>query len=578
MKNNSQLPKKSSHYSDKLVHKLVQTISDGIMITDDQMRISFVNNSFERITGYSLEEVLGKNPKILSSGKQNAEFYQNMWKDIHAQGYWQGEIWNKKKSGEIYPEILTIASIKNEQGNVTNFYGVFSDISSKKTVEKELAELSMLDRLTQTSNRYAFTESLDALIKQQTATHDSLHAMIFIDINRFKQINETVGDTIGDLVLIEISNRIKSLVVDHNLFARYGGDEFLLTLTNIVHQKEAAAYAEEIIEELSRPFYIEGNEIYITTSIGISIFPQDGIDAEKIIHKAEDAMIFARNNGQNQYAFYFEGLDTDSNRLLLLESALRKAIQNKEFQMFYQPKVSLEQQEIIGVEALVRWTSDQLGNVSPGEFIPLAEDTGLIIPLSEVILEKVCRDIIEWQTKGVNNLSVSVNIASLHFQQADFIERINTIVTEYNCSPSQLEIELTERTLMEDTEAIINKLIRLKNMGFKLSIDDFGVGYSSLSYLNRFPLNYIKIDQSFVQKITSLQEQQAIVDCIILMAHRLQIKVVAEGVETKDQMKMLKQMNCDIIQGYYYSKPIPGSELLDFLELWEILKQERDVL
>lgn len=289
-------------------------------------------------------------------------------------------------------------------------------------------------------------------------------------------------------------------------------------------------------------------------------------------------MYFAKQNGRNQYAFYFDDLKKDSKGLIVLEAELRKAIQNKDFFIHYQPKIGLAKQDIIGVEALVRWNNDKLGFVSPSEFIPLAEDTGLIIPLSEVILEKVCIDILEARSQGnIHIIPVSVNIASLHFQQDDFIERINSIVMQYNCSPHLLELELTERTVMKDSDDIIGKLIKLKGMGFKISIDDFGTGYSSLSYLNRFPLNYLKIDRSFIQQITILQDKQAIVEAIILMAHRLRIKVIAEGVETKDQARLLKEMGCDIIQGYYYSKPLAAKELLDFIELWEIYRQERNI-
>ena len=322
---------------------------------------------------------------------------------------------------------------------------------------------------------------------------------------------------------------------------------------------------------------VDGSEIYITSSIGISIYPQDGLDTENLIHKADKAMYFAKQNGRNNYAFYFDDLKKDSARLLLLESELRKALQNKDFTMHYQPKVSIHTEQIIGVEALVRWTSDKLGIVSPGEFIPVAEDSGLIIPLSEIIIEKVCLDINSWRNKGIDQLLVSVNIAGLHFQQEDFIERISNILKKYNCSPQMFEMELTERTLMKDSSEIVNKLVRLKNMGFKISIDDFGTGYSSLSYLNRFPLDYLKIDSSFIQQMTSLQEKQAVVDCIIMMAHRLHIKVVAEGVESKEQVELLKRMDCDFIQGYYFSKPLPSEELLYFLELWEIHRQERNV-
>ncbi|MFF2752731.1 putative bifunctional diguanylate cyclase/phosphodiesterase [Psychrobacillus sp. NPDC058041] len=564
-------------YPNKLVDEVFHSTTEGIMITDHLMNISLVNSSFEMVTGYSLEEVRGKNPRILQSGKQDPEFYTKMWDAIKSNGVWRGEIWNRRKNGEIYPEHLSIANILNDQGEVTNYLGVFSDISHKKTVEKEIEELTFTDHLTNIANRNSFNESLSDLINS-SKQFDNIHAVLFIDLDRFKQLNESVGNDTGDLILTEVANRINSIVHEKDYFARYGGDEFLLTLSNIQHQKEAANYAKTIIKMLNKPFYINGDEIYITSSIGISIYPQDGISAEKLIHKADKAMYFAKQNGRNQYAFYFEELKRDSKRLLFLESELRKAIQKKEFHIYYQPKISIEKQEIIGVEALVRWQNDKLGAVSPGEFIPYAEETGLIIPLSEVIIEKVCLDIIEWRNKGMHNLLVSVNIASLHFQQEDFIERINAILMQYNCSPNQLELELTERTIMNDAEGIVEKLIKLKKMGFKISVDDFGTGYSSLAYLNRFPLNYLKIDSSFVKQITSLKDKQAIVDCIIMMAHRLHIKVVAEGVETKDQVKLLKEMDCDIIQGYYYSRPIPSNELLDFFELWEIHKEERNVL
>lgn len=562
-----------SLYPTNLIKEIFNSTTEGIMITDQNMRISLVNAAFETVTGYALQEVEGKTPNILQSGKQDALFYKKMWNEIKNNGVWRGEIWNKRKNGELYPEYLTITSIANGKGEITHYFGVFSDISQEKFVEKEIEELTTTDYLTNLPNRNSFKKLLADLI-DASENDASKHAVFFIDLDRFKQINETLGTEIGDLILTEVANRILSIVGTQDFFARYGGDEFLLTKTNIGHQKEAAQFSKEILKLLNKPFYINENEIYITSSIGISFYPQDGEEVEKLIHKADKAMYFAKQNGRNQYAFYFEELKQDAKRLLLLEAELRKAIQKKEFVVHYQPKVSLVTQQVIGVEALVRWTNDQLGFVSPGEFIPYAEDTGLIIPLSEVILEKVCLDILEWNIRGVY-LPVSINIAALHFQQDDFIERINSIIMQHNCSPQQLELELTERTVMKEAEEVVNKLITLKSMGFKISIDDFGTGYSSLSYLNRFPLNYLKIDSSFIQQIASLQDKQAIVDSIILMAHRLHIKVVAEGVETKDQLKLLKEMGCDIIQGYYYSKPIPSSKLMDFLELWEIHKQER---
>ena len=563
-------------YPNNVIDEVFHTTSEGIMITDENMQIILVNSAFEKLTGYTMEEVQGKNPRFLQSGKQDALFYNQMWQDLNNAGFWRSEIWNKRKSGEIYPEILTIKSIKDSQGIISNYIGVFSDISRKKTVEKELEELTLLDTLTNITNRNSFSEQFNEILSN-SKHNDDMHALLFIDLDRFKQINETFGNDIGDQLLIEVANRINSLVKPTDLFARYGGDEFLFALTNIQHQKEAAQSSKDIIKVLNKPYMVDGSEIYITSSIGISIYPQDGLDTENLIHKADKAMYFAKQNGRNNYAFYFDDLKKDSARLLLLESELRKALQNKDFTMHYQPKVSIHTEQIIGVEALVRWTSDKLGIVSPGEFIPVAEDSGLIIPLSEIIIEKVCLDINSWRNKGIDQLLVSVNIAGLHFQQEDFIERISNILKKYNCSPQMFEMELTERTLMKDSSEIVNKLVRLKNMGFKISIDDFGTGYSSLSYLNRFPLDYLKIDSSFIQQMTSLQEKQAIVDCIIMMAHRLHIKVVAEGVESKEQVELLKRMDCDFIQGYYFSKPLPSEELLYFLELWEIHRQERNV-
>lgn len=566
-----QPPERLQSFSIELLEQILQSTTEGIMITNEKMQITMVNNAFETLTGYRSSEILGKYPNILQSGKQDADFYKVMWSKIRSNGSWRGEIWNRRKNGEIYPEILSIYSVFDKVGQLTNYYGVFSDISIEKETEKELEELTQSDLLTNILNRNAFNELL--FEKVNNSIHS--HAILFIDLDRFKQINDTLGHEVGDQILIEVTNRINSIAGPSDIFARYGADEFVFSRSNIEYQKEAANLAKDITKLFNKPFLINDTEVYVTASIGISIFPQDGKDIEKLINKADKAMYFAKQNGRNQYAFYFDDLKKDSKRIIVLEAELRKAIQNKDFFIHYQPKIGLAKQDIIGVEALVRWNNVKLGFVSPAEFIPIAEDTGLIIPLSEVILEKVCLDILESRSQGkLHILPVSINIASVHFQQDDFIERINSILMQYNCSPHLLELELTERTVMKDSDDIVNKLVKLKAMGFKISIDDFGTGYSSLSYLNRFPLNYLKIDKSFIQQITNLQDKQAIVETIILMAHRLHIKVVAEGVETIGQVKLLQQMGCDIIQGYYYSKPLVVKELMDFIELWEIYRQE----
>ncbi len=570
-----QHPESFSLYPKELVEKVFNSTTEGIMITDEHLKITLVNAAFQAVTGYSLEEVRDKTPSILKSGKQDKSFYESMWKELDKKGTWQGEIWNRRKNSEVYPEHLKITRIQNELGETTHYFGVFSDISIKKSAEKEIKTLTSTDYLTGLPNRFSFNELFLQLI--ENSTPNSFSALLFIDLDRFKQVNASLGNEIGDRILVEFTKRVRHITPMDSILARYGGDEFLLALSHIKSHIDAGQIAIEIIKMLSKPFIIDDLEIYLTASIGISFFPQDGQEVDELIHKADKAMYFAKHNGRNQYAFYFEDLKRDSKRLLLLEAELRKAIQANDFSVHYQPKVSLETKTIIGVEALVRWENDQVGTVSPAEFIPLAEETGLIIPLSELIIKKVCLDILEWRTLDISNISVSINIASIHFQQDNFIERINNLVMQYNCSPQQLELELTERTIMKDSNNIISKLIKLKSNGFKISIDDFGTGYSSLSYLNQFPINYLKIDRSFIQHITTLKDKQAIVESIILMSHRLNIKVVAEGVETKEQVEILREMNCDIIQGYYYSKPVPSKGLMDFLELWEIHKQEGKV-
>ena len=569
-----QSPATSQTFPIEVMEQIFHSIVEGIMITNEKMQITHVNQAFETLTGYQSAEVLGKLPSILQSGKQTAHFYNVMWSEINKEGFWKGEIWNRRKSGEVFPENLAIYKVVNETGKVTNYFGIFSDISSEKETEKELEELSQNDHLTNISNRNAFQKLLFEKINNSIESH----AILFIDLDRFKQINNTLGNEVGDLILIEAAGRINSLVGDADIFARHGSDEFIFSRSNIIFQKDAVVLAKEIIKLFNKPFFVSGSEVYVTVSIGMSLFPQDSKQIDKLIYKADKAMYFAKQNGRNQYAFYFEDLKKDSKVEIFLEAELRKAIQNKDFFIHYQPKIGLEEQDLLGVEALVRWNNEELGFVSPAEFIPIAEDTGLIVPLSEVILEKVCMDILKARSQGkIHILPVSINIASLHFQQDDFIERINSILMQYNCSPLLLELELTERTVMKDSDEIITKLVKLKGMGFKISIDDFGTGYSSLSYLNRFPLNYLKIDRSFIQQINHLQDKQAIVEAIILMAHRLHLKVIAEGVETKAQAKILKAMGCDMIQGYYFSKPLAFEELLDFIELWEIYRQERNI-
>ncbi|MFJ8461261.1 EAL domain-containing protein [Lysinibacillus xylanilyticus] len=566
-----------SKYPTALITKIFENVSEGIMITNKNKKIEMVNPAFEFVTGYKRDEVIGKSPAVLQSGVHELQFYLDMWQEIRQKGIWQGEIWNRRKTGDLYPEWLTIVGIANDEGEITNYCGIFSDLSERKIVENEREKRLLTDSLTDVSNRFAYIERMNSLLEStSTISHSVQHAVYFLDLDRFKQINDTLGHAVGDTILVEVAKRLKTLLKNKDIIARNGGDEFIITLTNVKNDKEAANFAELIIGTIEQPLDINGQDIFISTSVGVSMYPADGESTEQLIRCADKAMTYSKKNDLNGYAFYFDELKTDAQRVLLLDSELRRAIENREFELHFQPKISVENEEIQGVEALVRWNSERLGFVSPVEFIPYAEETGLIIPLSEVIIEKACEAVIEMRQCG-HKIPVAINISSIHFKQQNFLESIQSILERYNTPANNFEIEVTERTVMNSANETVSKLVRLKKMGFKISIDDFGTGYSSLSYLVRFPLDCLKIDRSFIQHIGSLDEKQAVVDAIIQMSHRLKMKVVAEGVEQAQQVDILRKMNCDIIQGYYYSKPLPLHELIEFMKYWKIEHQGRNL-
>ncbi|MGM9949132.1 MAG: EAL domain-containing protein [Lysinibacillus sp.] len=565
-----------SQYPEHLIMKIFENVNEGIMITDREKKIINVNPAFEFVTGYSREEVVGKDPSILQSGIHELSFYINMWKTIYDLGIWQGEIWNRRKTGDIYPEWLTIMAVRNPEGEITNYCGIFTDLSERKIVENELERRTLTDSLTDVSNRFAYLERMNALLESSVhVSHDVQHAVFFLDLDRFKQVNDTLGHSIGDALLVEIARRLQGMLKNKDILARYGGDEFVITLTNIIHPREAAKFAEKLIRVIEEPVIIDDQEIFISTSVGISIFPTDGDTTEQLVNRADKAMTYSKENGRNGFSFYFDDLHIDAKRVLLLDAELRKAIENRDFMLYFQPKIDVKKMQMVGVEALIRWQNDKLGFVSPGEFIPYAEETGLIIPLSEIIFELACESHKLMMEAGLTKIPIAINVSSIHFQQPDFLGSIQRILEKNNTSAVNFEIEMTERTVMNSATETVSKLVKLKRLGFKLSIDDFGTGYSSLSYLVRFPLDVLKIDRSFIQHICSLDDKQAVVDAIIQMSHRLKMKVVAEGVESAQQVELLKEMGCDFIQGYYYSKPLPMNELVDFIQFWEVEHQGR---
>lgn len=380
-----------SKYPNALLKKIFENVSEGIMITDKYKKIEMVNPAFEFVTGYKRDEVIGKSPAVLQSGLHELSFYINMWEKIRLEGIWQGEIWNRRKMGDIYPEWLTIISITNDAGEIVNYCGIFTDLSERKIAEIELEKSLLTDSLTEIFNRFAFITRMDSLLEStSTISHSVQHAVFVLDLDRFKIVNDTLGHANGDLILIETAKRIQTLIKNKDIIARYGGDEFIITLTNVKNAKEAAKFAEQIIQVVEQPLHLNAQDIFISASIGISMYPMDGKTTGELIHCADKAMAYSKKNGRNSYSFYFDGLQTDTTRVLLLDAELRKAIENQDFELHFQPKIDVEKETIQGLEALVRWNNKKMGFVSPAEFIPYAEETGLIIPLSEIIINKAC--------------------------------------------------------------------------------------------------------------------------------------------------------------------------------------------
>lgn len=552
----------------KLANKVLENTSEGIMVTNARGEIISVNPAFEIVTGYSSEDVIGKNPNILQSGIHDRQFYKTMWKQVKEHGYWKGEIWNKRKNEEIYPEWLTICSIHDGLGKLINYVAVFTDITDRKYAEEQLRYLAHYDSLTGVANRYSLNKRLEGLILTAEKYGQQL-AVLFLDLDRFKQINDTLGHNYGDLLLKRVSSRLKGLIKNKDMIARLGGDEFVIVLPNIKHPKEAIHTASRIIDALTKSFFLNNHEVFITTSIGISLYPLDGTDMETLLRNADKAMYVAKAGGRNQYELYHEDLHSNDSNQRNIENYLRKALERNEFFLVYHPIMDVKTKEIISVEALVRWKQEDLGIVSPADFIPLAEETGLIIPISEWIIKKACEDLRTLHINGYPKLRMSINISALHFNQESFIKSVDKIFQYTNVNSNYIEFELTESMIMPKAVETVDKLVKLKQLGIKLSIDDFGTGYSSLSYLNRFPIDTLKIDQSFIRGLAVYKDDSSIVEAIITMAHRLNLLVVAEGVENSKQLNLLKKENCDFIQGYFITKPVELEQLFEFFNNWE---------
>lgn len=537
--------------------------SEGMTITDASTKIIAVNPAFCQITGYCKEEIIGKTPKILNSGRQNKTFYQSMWDTLNSKGQWKGEIWNLRKDGSIFPEWLSITAINDSDNQPSHYIGVFTDITERKQNEARIHHLAHHDALTGLPNRLLLLERIQHGI-QATASDSLKTAVIFIDLDRFKNINDTLGHSVGDDLLIQVAQRGLSILRETDTFCRQGGDEFVAVLTGLSCRQEAGRICGELLNALCQPYLLVGHELTVSGSAGIAVYPEDGDNATELLRKADLAMYRAKEIGRNTFCYFSAEISTTSIGELLLENDLFAALERNELLLHYQAKVNSNTGELLGAEALMRWNHKTHGLISPQIFIPLAEESGLINAMGEWAIRTVCAQLRRWIDNGIHVLPIAVNISAHQFVQQALPQLLADILAEFNLPAQLIELELTESMLMGNASRTAHTLYQLKEMGIEVSIDDFGTGYSSLSYLHQFPVHALKIDRSFISQINENGEPIRLASAIIAMAHELGLKVIAEGVETEVQARYLNEHGCDISQGFLYSKPLAA---IDFAKL-----------
>jgi diguanylate cyclase (GGDEF)-like protein/PAS domain S-box-containing protein len=547
--------RKRDEESLRLAATVFESTRDGVVITDLLPRIIAVNRAYTEITGYTEAEVCGKDPGIVASGRQDEAFYAAMWGSLHDLGHWQGEIWNRRKGGEIYPQRLTISVVRDEQGAPSHYVGVFTDISDIKASEARLEALALFDALTGLPNRRAVEARLEQALARARRQVGSL-GVLFIDLDGFKNVNDSLGHQAGDELLKAISLRLKSRLREEDTLARLGGDEFLLVVETLSQPEDAVSVAEGLLEVLACPFVLaSGHEVYVGASIGVSLFPDDASDVRALIQHADAAMYQAKGQGRNTYRFYTRALTARANRRLDLETRLSRALERDEFLLHYQPIVSARDGRVLGLEALVRWQPAGTALVLPAEFLPICEETGLIVPLGDWILRTACRQVRDWLDAGCRPFSMAVNLSLRQLHVRDVPRQVGAVLRDTGVPADWIQLELTERCIMAQGEEAVAALNDLKSLGLHLAIDDFGSGYSSLSYLKRFQVERLKVDPRFVQNLGEEDDDREIAATIIAMAHNLRLEVVAEGVETEAQRDWLARMGCDALQGYLFGEP-----------------------
>ncbi len=548
----------------KLSSALEQT-ADAVMVTDRDGIVEYVNGAFTVVTGYSGEEAIGRNPRLLKSDSHEPAFYRRLWRTILSGDVFQDVFINKRKDGSLYYEEKTITPLKTGDGEITHFISTGKDISDRMQAQERLQYLAHHDVLTELPNRALFTDRLEhALARSRLA--ELQVAVLFLDMDRFKMINDTLGHDVGDHVLRDLARRLRGCVREGDTVARLGGDEFAVIIEDVVDVHPVESVARKILEMLTQPFYWQDRELFITTSIGISLFPEDGDDPKALLKNADIAMYRAKDQGRNTYRFYAAAMGAQALERLSMETSLRHALERDEFVLHYQPQVDMATGRAVGVEALLRWQHPEFGLISPGDFIPILEETGLIVPVGEWVLRAACRQVRAWQQNAHPQLTLAVNLSSKQITAPGFARTVNQVLVQTGMQPERLELEITESMLVEHSTDTVGCLRELVSMGLRLAIDDFGTGYSSLSYIKRFSIDTLKIDRAFVVDVTVDEDDAAIVQAIVAMARRLNIQVVAEGVETEAQCAFLRAHDCNLVQGYLFGRPVPAEQFFALLD------------
>lgn len=548
----------------RLTDKVFEYSSEAILITDQNNRIITVNRGFTEQTGYELEDVIGKDPKLLSSGRHNPDFYREMWTSLHEDGHWSGEMWDRRKDGAVYPKWLSINAVRDpDNGQLTHYIAIFADISQRKAAEERIRHMAHHDALTSLPNRMLLQDRLRQALAKARHDHRQV-AVMFIDLDRFKTINDSLGHYVGDMLLQEIARRLSNCIRESDTVARLGGDEFVIVLESIPSPDEVQRVADSMITEVSRPLLLEEHELYVTPSIGISMAPLDGSDVDTLMRNADTAMYQAKNTGGGNYQFFAPHMNQAATERLEIEHSLRRALENNEFELHYQPIIDLMTNRIYGAEVLLRWHHHQFGAIAPDRFIPIAEETNLILPIGEWVLRNAIHQLALWRDEGHESMVLCVNLSARQFRQVGLVQMLSSALANEGITSDKLELEITESILMDNQLETVALMEQFNEMGVKLSVDDFGTGYSSLSYLRHLPISKLKIDRSFVRDIPYNSDDATVASAIVSLARALDLKVVAEGVETEEQLDFIRAAGCHAVQGYYYSVPLGAAEFIAY--------------